>query len=196
MFLALACAMAVGLWLAARPPKKVPGEQLLRSQLTLRDGRWGRAGQATPFTGVLLEVYDSGRLKARSAISNGLPEGLSEGWYTNGQMQVREYFRLGLSHGLRMKWYCNGRKQSEVMTLAGKLEGTFRRWNEDGSLSEEIELKQGSPDGISRAYHPSGFLKTEVLLRNGQVLHRKTWSDGEHERTASTPNDSLATATN
>lgn len=176
----LACAVAGVLRFASRSPR-VSSEELLRSQLVLRDGRWCRVGQATPFMGVLLETYDSGKLKARSVISNGLPEGLSEGWYTNGQMQVREHFHLGLSHGLRTKWHENGRKLSEVMIVEGKLDGTFRRWNADGTLSEEVEMKQGNPDGVSCAYYPSGFLKAEAHLKEGQVLQRKYWKDLEHK---------------
>jgi antitoxin component YwqK of YwqJK toxin-antitoxin module len=150
-----------------------------RSALVLRDGQWYGRGLNTPFTGVMTETYENGALKSRSAISNGLVEGLSEGWHTNGQMQVREHFRLGVSHGLRTKWHPNGQRLSEVTVVEGKLHGTFRRWTETGALSEEIEMSHGNPDGLSRAYYPSGFLKAEARLRDGVVLEQKFWPDGE-----------------
>lgn len=149
-------------------------------------------GQTNGFTGFLLTTYDDGALKSRSAVSNGLPQGLSEGWHTNGQQQVEEYFHAGLSHGLRSKWHENGRLLSKVMIMEGKLEGTFQQWHPDGTLAEQVELKAGVPDGISRAYYPSGFLKSEVHLREGEVLDQEFWKDGEHRAAGLVANGSPA----
>ena len=176
----LGSALAGLLWvgLHARKPSL---EEVPREQLTLREGRWCVAEHHTPFTGFLVERYESGQVKSRSLVRQGLLEGWSEGWYTNGQKQVTECFHAGVSHGLRTKWHANGRKLSEARIVEGRLEGTFRRWNEDGTLAEEIELKAGQPDGISRAYYPSGFLKAEARLRDGKLLEQKLWKEGEHQ---------------
>src|ERR1043166_7098902 len=78
-----------------------------RSQLVQSNGHWYQVGQTNFFTGVLVDKYPNGLLLARSQISNGLLNGLSETWYTNRQLQVRENFKDGISDGLREKWHEN-----------------------------------------------------------------------------------------
>src|SRR5262245_24467139 len=156
-----------------------PIEEVHRSQLELRENRWYVVGQNVPYTGLVLETYEAGTLKSRSTISNGLLEGLSEGWYTNGQRQVAEQFRAGVSHGRRTKWHRDGRLLSEADIVNGQVHGLFRRWHEDGSLAEEMTLQNGQPDGASRAFYPSGFVKAEARFRLGKVLVQRFWNDGE-----------------
>lgn len=155
--------------------------EIPRSQLLLRDGLWCQKEGETPFTGIMIETYETGGRKSRSLIVEGRLEGLSERWYTNGQPERLEHFRAGVSHGLRTKWHPNGRKLSEVQIVEGNLEGTFRRWHEDGSLYEEIQLVNGKPEGVSRAFYPSGHLRAEARLRDGELLSQRFWGDGEQE---------------
>lgn len=150
-----------------------------RAALELREGQWCLRELQTPFTGFLVEGYTDGAIRSRSAVSNGLLEGLSVGWYTNGQPQVEEEFRAGKSHGRRSKWYPDGRIMSEGRTMNGELEGHFRRWHENGTIAEEMSLHRGQPDGILRAYYPSGFIKAEARVQDGKVLEQKFWNDGE-----------------
>ena len=145
-----------------------------------------RAGERRPLASDGSKVHV--QLKSRSAVSNGLLHGLSQGWYTNGQQQVEEHFVAGTSHGLRTKWHPNGQKLSEVNILSGKLEGKFRSWHDNGAPAEEVELTHGQPDGLSKAWFPSGFLKSQVTLRNGKVVEKQFYKDGEYrEPTTSSP---------
>ena len=150
-----------------------------RTNLVLAAGRWHLTGQTNAFAGFLVDTYEDGTRKSRSAVSNGWLQGGSTGWFTNGQQQVEEFFAAGTSHGLRTKWHSNGQKQSVAPIVHGKIHGVFRRWNESGVLTEEVEMKEGQPDGTSRSYFPSGYVKREVALSNGTVLSEKTWADGE-----------------
>lgn len=164
-------------------PPKVPAavRDTPRHQLVEHNGRWYRNGEASPFTGCMVDYYPGGTLLARSQISNGLLNGMSETWYTNGQMQMREHFKKGVSQGLREKWHENGTKLSQAMIVEGKVTGTFRSWYDNGQLSEQIEMKLGKADGVAWAYYPSGFLKAETTVTDGQVLARQTWKDGERK---------------
>ena len=152
---------------------------IARPNLALQQGRLYQISQTQPFTGMMVELHPDGLLRSRSAISNGLLHGVSEGWHPNQQLAVRENFRAGISHGMRTKWYENGVKVSEAMIVDGKLHGTFRRWHENGGLAEEIEMRNGSPDGLSRAYYASGYLKAQAQLQNGKLVEQKSWKDGE-----------------
>ena len=173
-----------------RPVPSAPFPEVHRKNLELRAGSWFAPGQTNGLTGLLFDTYDDGAVKSRSAVSNGLLQGLSQGWHTNGQQQVEEHFVAGTSHGLRTKWHPNGQKLSEVPVVEGKLSGTFRSWHENGERAEEVELQDGQPGGLSRAWFPSGFQKSQVTLRNGKVVDQKFWKDGEY-REAMTSGPSL-----
>jgi antitoxin component YwqK of YwqJK toxin-antitoxin module len=170
-------------WLMHRPskpskPALLP--EVLRSELVLREGRLYQNQGTNPFLGFMVEFYQTNLLQSRSMVSNGLLQGLSEGWHTNGQLQVREFFNEGVSHGVRTKWYPDGARMSEGTIVAGKHQGTFRRWHENGRLAEEIEMRDGKPEGLSRSFYPSGFLKAQARMTNGQVADQKFWPDGEN----------------
>src|SRR5215813_9609592 len=179
--LALATLSGIGLlaWRPVRTKPDPPPPEVLRRDLELHDGRWYRAGGTNPYTGWMTDEYPDGTPLFRSAVSNGMLNGLSQGWYTNGQIQIQEFFQNNLSHGLRQKWYANGRLMSEATIVEGKLEGTFRRWHETGHLAEQMDMKNDKPDGLARAFYPSGFLQFETRVREGVVLARDSHQDGE-----------------
>ncbi len=181
-----AAGIVLGSWLLRRAP--APGAnsplattlpEVARTNLTLINGALRAPGSDTPFTGFIVDYFASGSVRSRSAVSNGLLQGLSEGWYTNAQLQVSEHFKAGVSHGVRTKWYASGAKQSEANIVDGKLHGTFRQWHENQVLSEQVEFVQDQPEGASVAYFPSGYLKARVLMRGGKPVEQTFWKDGE-----------------
>ncbi len=145
-----------------------------------RGGRWFLKAQTnTAFTGVMVERFPGGALRARVEISNGWPDGWSETWHTNGVAELREHFKHGVSDGKRERWYENGHKESETCVADGKVNGLFERWHENGQLAERIEMKDGQPVGVAWAWYPDGFVKAETTVETGRPLNRKTWKDGE-----------------
>jgi len=173
-------------WLALpRHAKPVPVVAVVvpHHDLARHNGRWFRQTDTNPFTGIMLDLYPNGATLARSAISNGLANGVSETWYTNGQIQLRENFRNGVSDGFRQKWYESGAKMSEANIIDGKITGLFQSWFENGKPKERIEMKEGKADGVAWAFYPSGFTSAETALQEGKVLNRKTWKDGEYKTT-------------
>lgn len=150
-----------------------------RAFVELKGNRTYRQGHLKPFTGWLMEHYEDGSIKSRSAMRNGLLHGVSEGWFRDGTLQVREHFLSGVSHGRRLKWYANGNRESEAMIVDGRLHGVFRRWHDNGILAEEIHLVSDQPEGLSKSWYPSGCLKAEVIMSHGKIESQKTWADGE-----------------
>ncbi len=183
----LVCAAAAVVLRHWRTPPAASLPEVTRAQLTQVDGRFYRPGAGSPYTGWMADSYENGRLKCRSAVSNGLLEGLTMGWHTNGQQQIQEWFQAGVSHGRRTKWYENGAKQSEADIVEGKIQGTFRRWHPEGALAEEISMKDGQPHGLSRAFYPNGQLKAQARMHLGQVVEQKFWPEKAAEAALSTP---------
>lgn len=168
-----------------KPPQ--PLTEVLRSDLVTSNGAVYLKGAGTPFTGVMIEKYPDGQLQSRSVLSNGVLNGISEGWYTNGVKQVEEHFVGGVSDGLRTKWYPDGKKMSEATIVSGKIDGTFRRWHETGELAEEVHMAAGQPDGVSLSFYPSGFVKGRATMKAGKVVDQKFWKEGEEQPPAKAP---------
>lgn len=170
--------LSLGVYFLFRPPPTVPPcLEVARERLELRAGKLHVPGALAPFTGQMVERYPSGALKCRSAVSNGLLEGLSVGWHTNGQKQITEWFHTNVSHGARVKWHDNGQKLSEADIVAGKIDGIFRRWHANGTLAEEIPMKEGQPDGLARSFYPGGQPKAEVRLSQGKTVIQRQWPE-------------------
>ena len=153
--------------------------EVSRTNLVLEAGHLRLAGSSTPFNGVMVEHHVDGTLRSRSSITNGVLNGLSQGWFTNGQMQVSENFKEGVSQGVRTKWYADGAKQSEAGIVDGKIHGTFRKWHPNGALAEQAEFVADKPEGISTAWFPSGYLKARVVMKDGKPIEQTFWKDGE-----------------
>jgi len=146
----------------------------LRTNLLLIEGRLRQPGKSNSFSGFMVEQYPDGRLLSRSAITNRLLHGLSQGWYTNGQLEVTEQFKEGVSHGLRTKWYSSGEKQSEANIVEGKLNGAFRRWPENGTLSGELRVCSwaGSPANLRAKSSPAQEILRGIPNRRSGVVPR------------------------
>lgn len=175
-----------------RPPRVETSTAVVevsRTNLVLTEGRLRQLGQSNSFSGFMVEQDPDGRLLSRSAITNGLLHGLSQGWYTNGQLQVTEQFKEGVSHGLRTKWYPSGAKLSEAKIVDGKLNDAFRKWHDNGTLSEQVEFVGGQPEGLSLAYFPSSYLKARVLMKAGKPVEQQFWKDGEKKGDTANPTE-------
>jgi antitoxin component YwqK of YwqJK toxin-antitoxin module len=179
-------ALALGLVLAlfwpapSRKPEKTEWPTVARSNLLMRAGCWFSQQGTNVFTGRMVDFYPDGTLRSRTAISNGLLNGLCESWFTNGQIQSRECFSNSVSSGPRSKWHENGQLQSTATIVDGVMEGVFRRWHDNGQLAEVIPMEHGEPNGSAIAYYASGFVKAETQTSAGKIFERKTWADGEH----------------
>ena len=155
-----------------------------RTELVLKEGRL-HFGDGM-FTGLMVEHYPGGVLKSRTAVSNGLLHGVSEGWFTNAVRQVAEHFVNGVSHGERLRWDEEGRQVAVAQIEQGKIVGQFRRWHANGQLAEEVTMKNGEPDGLARSWYASGSLQAEVQLVQGKVQEQHRYKEGE-SRAATDP---------
>jgi hypothetical protein len=151
--------------------------ELLLEEGLLRD----RNDPGIPFNGLMVESFPGGSIRSRSAVSNGLLEGLSEGFHTNAIRQIEEHFKGGVSHGLRTKWHSNGQLMSKAAVVEGELHGLYESWDAAGNRETWIEMSHGKPHGLSFAFFPSGYLKSRVELERGVAVSRQEWEETERE---------------
>ena len=174
LFLALV-SLVVGLRRWQTPGLVESGvETVGRDRLVLREGRWMKTDETNAFTGMMVEFYPDGTMQSRSAVSNGLLHGLSEGWWTNAVLAVREMFREGRSHGLRTKWDEIGNRIAETDIRAGEIEGLHREWHTNGKPSLEVTMARGKAHGLARKWSLEGQLAGQWVLSNGAVVQAIT----------------------
>ena len=174
LFLAL-LALVVGLRRSQTPGLSEAGvETVGRDRLVLREGRWMKTDETNAFTGLIVEFYPDGTLQSRSAVSNGVLHGVSEGWWTNAVLAVRETFREGRSHGLRTKWDEIGNRIAETDIRAGGIEGLHREWHTNGKPSLEVTMARGKAHGLARKWSLEGQLAGQWVLSNGAVVQAIT----------------------
>ena len=173
--LAAVVSLAIGLrrWGWARSAAAAE-ETVSRDRLVLREGRWMKTDETNMFTGLMVDFYPDGTLQSRSAVSNGLLHGLSEGWWTNAVLAVRETFQDGRSHGVRTKWDIEARRISETDIREGRIDGFHREWHTNGQLAVEAAMASGLPSGRSRRWSLDGALVGQWSLSNGVVVTSMT----------------------
>lgn len=163
--------LAIGLRRWRASGEAVAGEETVgRDRLVLREGRWMKTDETNAFTGMMVEFYPDGTLLSRSAVSNGVLQGVSEGWWTNSVLAVRETFREGRSHGVRTKWDIEGRRIAEAGIRDGQIDGFHREWHTNGQLAVEVSMAGGKPQGVSRKWNSEGALVGQWSLSNGVVV--------------------------
>ena len=96
-----------------------------------------------PFTGMLIERYESGKLKKQTHYEAGLLEGLSEGWFENGQKESERYYEAGEKEGVHKGWWPNGNARFEYAFSEGNYHGLFKEWYESGERLHVFEYNRG-----------------------------------------------------
>ena len=165
--------ITVLLWPDREEPTPVILPELELADAIRRNGLFYAPGVEEAFSGLVVEHYDDGQLKARCAVRNGQLEGLTEGWHPNGQLQVSESFRQGESHGIRTKWRADGSKLSEGQIENGAFEGIYRKWHPNGQLAQEIAMVEGQAHGLCRAFDEEGALTSRVLMEGGEIVEQR-----------------------
>ncbi len=154
--------------------ESVPAEQVSRKQLVLQQGRLMKTSQTNAFTGLMVELYPDGTLQSRSAVSNGLLHGVSEGWHTNGVLAITEVFVSGTSHGTRTKWDAASNRIAETDIREGEIEGLHREWHTNGKPSMEVTMARGKAQGVARKWSLEGELAGQWVMSNGVVIQAIT----------------------
>lgn len=152
----------------------VPAEQVSRNQLVLQQGRLMKISQTNAFTGLMVEFYPDGTLQSRSAVSNGLLHGVSEGWHTNGVLAITEVFVSGTSHGTRTKWDAASNRIAETDIREGEIEGLHREWHTNGQPALEMSMVDGKAQGLARKWNPDASMAGQWVLSNGVVIQTIT----------------------
>jgi|GEM_PF-3919915 len=97
--------------------------------------------QDQPFTGVGVELYPDGTLRAESVFRNGLDTKAGSLWYATGQVQRRAVADEA-RHTLHVtEWYENGSPQSQTTYEFG-VKTAEQRWDAQGTLLTDFRITE------------------------------------------------------
>ena len=82
--------------------------------------------------------YQTGELKERFAIKDGVREGLYQKWYLNGQIGKQSFYKNGVLDGKLTIWYPNGVVKATYPISKGMIQGTAKYYDHQGNLSWQI----------------------------------------------------------
>jgi hypothetical protein len=100
------------------------------------DGLVYREGIEIPFTGRIIDRFESGEIKMDSSYLEGQPHGMQVRYFDNGKPALEASFDNGKLSGIKSRWWQNGLIREEEYWSEGKYRGR-RLWDESGRLTKE-----------------------------------------------------------
>ena len=129
-------------------------ENILRTQLILRNGLYLNKQNNKPFTGMAIELdrnennpFDLSKAITRIEYKNGKRDGCYNYFHKNGQLMFRGNYKNGKLHG--------------------PFEG-FHHYN--GQLIETGDYKNGNPQGPWQRFDVNGNLVSSQIFKNGKWI--------------------------
>ena len=139
-----------------------------------------------PFSGLIINKYESGQKHTKGYLTNGREDGYWTWWYEGspknhirlyldnildnlpylfydswenyGQKRKVVDYLDGTKDGLSTEWYENGQKKSEGKFEDDKKDDLWKDYYENGQLQEEGHYKEGKLEGLWRRYFDNGIL--------------------------------------
>ena len=87
---------------------------------------------------VIETFYQTGELKERYNLKDGVRDGIYTKWYLNGQIGKQANYKIGIMNGELKTWYPNGIVKATYPIVSGKIEGTAKYYDSDGNLSWQV----------------------------------------------------------
>ena len=87
---------------------------------------------------VIETFYQTGELKERYNLKDGVRDGIYTKWYLNGQIGRQANYKIGIMNGELKTWYPNGIVKATYPIVSGKIEGTAKYYDSDGNLSWQV----------------------------------------------------------
>ena len=110
-----------------------------------------------PFSGSIINKYESGQKHTEGILTNGKEDGLWTWWYQNEQKKKEVTYKNGELDGLTTWWHGNGQKRYEWNYKAGEYDGLYTRW------------------------YPNGQKRVEGTWKDDDFISKECWDEGGNE---------------
>jgi len=113
------------------------GREINAEQLQKRgDDLYYAVNEEKPYSGKVVELYESGQKKNERTFKNGKLHGLTTMWDSDGQKKSEVGYQNGKLSGPYRTWYDNGQRQSEGEYKEGNRQAGWNCWSKDGEKRE------------------------------------------------------------
>ena len=135
-----------------------------------------------PFSGLILNKYESGQKHTKGYLTNGREDGYWTWWYEGSP---KNHIRLYLDNILDNlpylfydSWENYGQKRKVVDYLDGTKDGLSTEWYENGNIEVQRTFKNGELDGLNTQWYENGQKKVQGIFKDGkQVRSPKKWNE-------------------
>lgn len=114
-----------------------------------------------PFTGIHMEHFPSGELKATYSIEKGELNGEVVYFHSNGQVEERGNYWNGSKDGLWEQWNSTGVKTGEAQYHKGQKDGVWTVWDDNGVQRYSMTYAKDKKVNVWRQWDESGALVSE-----------------------------------
>lgn len=162
------------------------GREINVKQLQQRgDGLYYAVNEEKPYSGKVVELYESGQKRVERTYKNGKLHGLTTTWDYDGQKQSEVGYQNSIQSGPYRTWYDNGQQQIEGIYEEGKRKGGWKYWTKDGEERQtgtvtDIDGNSYLTIGIGGKWWMAENLKV-THYRNGDAIPNVTddnaWSE-------------------
>ena len=129
--------------LSCSEEKEINSEQLQQRG----DELYYAVNKERPYSGKVVEFYESGQKRTERTFRNGKLHGLSTEWDSDGQKQHEIIYKDGQQTGPYRTWYDNGQQEKEGAYKDGKEDGRWVFWYANGQKQKEGDYKDGKRKG-------------------------------------------------
>lgn len=144
-------------------------------------------GKETPYTGIALEKFPSGKIRGVINYSGGKRNGEETYYYETGELSAKTNFENGkpqgqsltfqkvtheyvegVLNGMRLIYHTNGLIQRETMFENRVSVGEEKVYHSNGNISQINQYVNGKLEGIQEIYHWNGYLQYRIPHINGK----------------------------
>ncbi len=147
-----------------------PVKVLTIDQIEQRKGIYYEVGQATPFTGLVQDLYASGTKRFESNYKDGKRHGVETRWDANGKKTREWNYKDGKIHGVVTGWDKDGSKKSEVNYKDGMIHGMETQWHANGTKMSEVNYENWKKQGVETRWLANGTKMFEVSYKDGKKV--------------------------
>lgn len=166
----------------AQPAASFPADRLtpaltdtLRADQVAQDNGFTTVrATGAPFTGTVIDTYDSGAKKLRRSVVEGLPEGLWMEWYESGVPRYVATWKHGRGEGVWMYFHETGQIRERVLVTGDVYDGPVEGWHANGQKAFEGHNRANQKDGRWRYWDEAGRMTKVEVYRNGTLLATRT----------------------
>ncbi|MBD1397683.1 hypothetical protein H9Q13_10950 [Pontibacter sp. JH31] len=120
-----------------------------------------------PFSGFIVEKYESGVLKSVGSYYQGMQHGLTKTYYPNGNQKDIRSYRENVGYGRHYGYWENGNMRFDFTYYHDKREGLQKQWYESGSPYAFLNFKNDQEHGMQQAWRENGKPYINYEARDG-----------------------------